>query len=61
MIKQIKKTFELSEDIVNIIKGMSEYFEMTEKEIIELAISQPKIYGSSLKIYNSIKGKDLNI
>lgn len=55
MSKQIKKTFELDEDIVNIIKGISERFGMTEKEIVELAISQPKIYSASLKIYDVAK------
>lgn len=55
----IKKTFELDKDIVIIIKGMSEHFGMTEKEVVELAISQPKIYLSSLKIYNAIRKNDL--
>lgn len=55
MTRVIKKTFELDGNIVSIIKGMSEYFGMTEKEIVELAISQPKIYLLSLKIYNTIK------
>ena len=60
-MKKIKKTFELDEDVVNIIRGLSENFDMTELEIVEMAILQPKIYATSLKIYNSIKEKNSNV
>ena len=58
MKRCIKKPFELDEDVINIIKGMSEHFDMTEKDIVELAILQPKIYTSSLRVYNVMKEKE---
>lgn len=59
-MKRIKKTFELDEDVVSILEGMSKYFDMTQLEIIEMAVLQPKIYITSLRIYDSIKGKNSN-
>lgn len=59
-MKRIKKTFELDEDVISILEGMSKHFDTTQLEIIEMAILQPKIYITLLKIYDSIKGKNSN-
>lgn len=56
MSNKIKKTYELSEEVVNLIKNISDYFEVPEVEILELAINKPKIYGTVIKIYERTKG-----
>ncbi len=56
MSNKIKKTYELSEEVVNSIKNISDYFEVPEVEILELAINKPKIYGTVIKIYERTKG-----
>lgn len=55
MSNKTKKTYELTEEAVNIIKNISEFFEINEVEIIELAINKPKIYETIIKIYEKSK------
>lgn len=55
MPSKIKKTYELTEEVVSIIKNISEFFELNEVEVIELAINKPKIYETVIKIYEKSK------
>ena len=55
----IKKTYELSEEAVNLLKNISEFFDVSEVEIIELSINKPKIYYTITKIYNKFKKEDI--
>lgn len=52
---RIKKTYELSEEVVNLIKEISDFFDVPEVEIIELSIHKPKIYYTITKIYEKLK------
>ena len=52
---KIKKTYELSEEVVNLLKNISKFFDVSEVEIIELSINKPKIYYTITKIYNKFK------
>lgn len=51
-----KKTFELTEEVVDTIKNISEFFEVNEVEIIEIAVNKPKIYMTLIKIYENFSG-----
>ena len=56
---KIKKTYELSEEVVNLLKNISKFFDVSEVEIIELSINKPKIYYTITKIYNKFKKEDI--
>lgn len=45
-----KKTYELSEESVKVLSDISQKFDLFEVEIVELAITKPRIYGTLLKI-----------
>ena len=55
LIMRIKKTYELSEEVVNFIKDISDFFDVPEVEILELSINKPKIYHTVIKIYEKFK------
>ncbi len=54
---KIKKTFELSNKTVELLKYISDLSETSEVEIVELAINKPKIYNTIVKMYEKLNIK----
>jgi len=52
---KLKKTFELDESVVTIIKEVADYSSIPECDVIEMAFVNPKVLMNTIKIIKMLK------
>jgi hypothetical protein len=50
MTPKIKKTYELDEETISTIQSIAECLAIPEREVIEMAISKPKLLEAASKV-----------